>query len=87
MNSRRARRLREYQRLKSLSEDYGHTMPEASRHRLEEQIAALEPQWARRRAGSRVTFRVRFDNGFVLEGAHQDILTPLEAAGDPSAGF
>jgi hypothetical protein len=70
--------VREYQRLKALFEDYGHTMPEASRERLEGQIAALEPEWAaHQERGSRVTVRVRLDNGFVLDGAHQDILTPL----------
>ena len=70
--------VREYQRLTALFEDYGHTMPEASRKRLEAEIAELEPQWAaHRKQGIRVTVRVRFDNGFVLDGAHQDILTPL----------
>ncbi len=70
--------VREYQRLRALFEDYGHTMPEASRKRLEAEIAVLEPQWAaHREQGNRVTVRVRFDNGFVLDGAHQDILTPL----------
>jgi hypothetical protein len=70
--------VREYQRLKALFEDYGHTMPEASRKRLEAEIAVLEPHWAaHREQGTRVTVRVRFDNGFVLDGAHEDILTPL----------
>ncbi|KJS60946.1 hypothetical protein [Streptomyces rubellomurinus] len=70
--------VREYQRLKALLDDYGHTMPAASRQRLETEIAALEPQWAaHREAGERVTVRVRLDNGLVLDGAHQDILTPL----------
>ncbi|MFD9127040.1 hypothetical protein [Kitasatospora sp. NPDC059571] len=70
--------VREYQRLKALFEDYGHTMPDASRTRLEEQIAALAPQWAaHRERGARVTVRVRLDNGLVLDGAHQDVLTPL----------
>ena len=70
--------VREYQRLRALFEDYGHTMPQASRERLEAEIAALEPQWAAyREQGPRVTVRVRFDNGLVLDGAHQDILTPL----------
>ncbi|MFI9365005.1 hypothetical protein ACIG5E_28740 [Kitasatospora sp. NPDC053057] len=70
--------VREYQRLKALFEDYGHTMPEASRERLEAQIAALEPEWAAHRArGSRVTVRVRLDNGFVLDGVHQDVLAAL----------
>ncbi|WP_371502687.1 hypothetical protein OG871_36390 [Kitasatospora sp. NBC_00374] len=70
--------VREYQRLKALFEDYGHTMPVASRERLEAKIAALELEWAAyREQGRRVTVRVRLDNGFVLDGAHQDILTPL----------
>ncbi|MBP0450975.1 hypothetical protein J5Y04_15690 [Kitasatospora sp. RG8] len=70
--------VREYQRLKALFEDYGHTMPEASRRRLEAEIAALEPQWAAYRdQGKRVTVRVRLDNGLVIDGAHQDVLTPL----------
>ncbi|WP_405014985.1 hypothetical protein [Kitasatospora sp. NBC_01539] len=69
---------REYQRLRALFEDYGHTMPAASRQQLEAKIAALEPEWTAQQArGTRVTVRVRLDNGFVLDGAHQDILTPL----------
>ncbi|MER5641043.1 hypothetical protein ABT095_29340 [Kitasatospora sp. NPDC002227] len=68
----------EYQRLSALAEDYGHTMPEASRTRLQDQLAELAPHWAaHRERGSRLTLRVRLDNGFVLDGAHQDILTPL----------
>lgn len=39
--------VREYQRLKALFEDYGHTMPAASRERLETEIAALEPHVGR----------------------------------------
>ncbi|MFJ3791271.1 hypothetical protein [Kitasatospora sp. NPDC090091] len=70
--------VREYQRLKALFEDYGHTMPEASRERLEAEIAVLEPEWAtHRERGNRVTVRVRLDNGLVLDGAHQDVLTLL----------
>ncbi|GAA2745910.1 hypothetical protein [Kitasatospora cinereorecta] len=69
--------VREYQRLKALFEDYGHTMPAASRERLAAEIASLEPAWAaHRERGRRVTVRVRFDNGFVLDGAHQDVLAP-----------
>lgn len=41
--------VREYQRLKALFEDYGHTMPAESRKRLEAEIAVLEPQWAAHR--------------------------------------
>ncbi|MFJ8433872.1 hypothetical protein ACIQ9P_21490 [Kitasatospora sp. NPDC094019] len=70
--------VREYQRLKALFEDYGHTMPAASRERLEAEIAELEPEWtAHRERGDRVTVRVRWDNGLVLDGAHQEQLTPL----------
>ncbi|WP_042380397.1 hypothetical protein [Streptacidiphilus melanogenes] len=70
--------VREYRRLKALFDDYGHTMPAASRERLETEIAALEPQWAAyQERGRRVTVRVRLDNGFVLDGAHEDVLTPL----------
>lgn len=69
---------REYQRLKALFEDYGHTMPVASRQRLEAQIAVLEPQWAAyREQGSQVTVRVRLDNGLILDRAHQHILALL----------
>ncbi|MFG3228802.1 hypothetical protein ACGF07_29045 [Kitasatospora sp. NPDC048194] len=70
--------VREYQRLKALFDDYGHTMPVASRERLEAEIAALEPEWVgHRERGRRVTVRVRWDNGLVLDGAHQDVLTAL----------
>jgi hypothetical protein len=70
--------VREYERLKALFDDYGHSMPTESRKRLEAEIAMLEAEWAaHRERGSRVTVRVRLDNGFVLDGAHEDILTPL----------
>ncbi|MFJ9770361.1 hypothetical protein ACIRVF_03860 [Kitasatospora sp. NPDC101157] len=70
--------VREYQRLKALFDDYGHTMPEASRERLEAQIAALEPEWTAHRArGTRVTVRIRLDNGLVLDGVHQDVLAAV----------
>ncbi|MER7708052.1 hypothetical protein ABTX81_34835 [Kitasatospora sp. NPDC097605] len=70
--------VREYQRLKALLDDYGHTMPEASRERLAAEIAELEPHWAAHRGrGRRVTVRVRWDNGFVLDEAHQDVLALL----------
>ncbi|MFF7459232.1 hypothetical protein [Kitasatospora sp. NPDC008115] len=70
--------VREYQRLKALLDDYGHTMPQASRERLEAEIAGLEPQWAAYRGrGRRVTVRVRWDNGFVLDEVHEDVLTTL----------
>ncbi|GAA1937152.1 hypothetical protein [Kitasatospora viridis] len=70
--------VREYRRLKALHEDYGHTMPAASRERLEAELAELEPEWAaHHERGGRVTVRVRWDNGFVLDAAHEDVLTPL----------
>ncbi|MFD5462868.1 hypothetical protein ACFWIQ_08555 [Kitasatospora sp. NPDC127059] len=70
--------VREYQRLKALFEDYGHTMPTASRERLESRLAALEPEWAaHRERGRQVTVRVRLDNGFVLDGLHQDVVAAL----------
>ncbi|MFE9427447.1 hypothetical protein ACFYNO_31255 [Kitasatospora sp. NPDC006697] len=70
--------VREYQRRKALLDDYGHTMPEASRARLAAEVAELEPEWAaHRERGRRVTVRVRLDNGLVLDGAHQDILAAL----------
>ncbi|MFC5668121.1 hypothetical protein ACFP3U_34790 [Kitasatospora misakiensis] len=73
-----SREVLEYQRLKALFDDYGHTMPAASRERLEAEIAALEPEWtAHQERGKRVTVRVHWDNGFVLDGTHQDVLTPL----------
>ncbi|MFH7598697.1 hypothetical protein WDV06_26920 [Streptomyces racemochromogenes] len=65
----------EYERLRSLLGDYGHTMPAESRKRLEEEVAALEPEWTAFQEESRVTARVRFDNGFVLDGAREDVLT------------
>ncbi|MER6216645.1 MULTISPECIES: hypothetical protein [unclassified Streptomyces] len=66
----------EYQRLNSLLGDYGHTIPEESRKRLEEEVAALEPEWtAFQEEGSRATVRVRLDNGFVLDGVPEHLLT------------
>ncbi|MEV5970395.1 hypothetical protein [Streptomyces sp. NPDC051921] len=62
--------VREYLRLASLLGDFGHQMPPASRKQLEEQVAALEEHWiAYERGRSRVTVRVRLDNGFVLDDA------------------
>ncbi|MFJ6793497.1 hypothetical protein [Streptomyces sp. NPDC091268] len=60
--------VREYVRLKSLLDDFGRDMPAESRRRLEEQVGSLEPHWtAFQRQPLRVTVRVRFDNGFVLD--------------------
>lgn len=59
---------REYLRLRSLLDDFGHQMPSASRTQLDEQVAALEEHWlAYQRQKLRVTLRVRLDNGFVLD--------------------
>ncbi|MFI5527526.1 hypothetical protein ACIA8O_03115 [Kitasatospora sp. NPDC051853] len=70
--------VREYRRLKDLFDDYGHTMPEESRKRLEAQLAALEPEWTAHQAhGPLVTARIRFDNGLVLDAAPEEILTPV----------
>ncbi|MER6097527.1 hypothetical protein ABT154_17045 [Streptomyces sp. NPDC001728] len=67
---------REYERLKSLLDDFGHQMPPGSRNQLEERVGALEPEWtAYRRDRTRVTVRVRFDNGFVLDEAPEDVFT------------
>ncbi|MFE0463447.1 hypothetical protein ACFW1A_29765 [Kitasatospora sp. NPDC058965] len=70
--------VREYQRLKGLFDDYGHTMPQASRDRLVAELAELEPVWAAHRGRDLATVRVRWDNGLVLDGAHQEVLTPLD---------
>ncbi|MFK0256979.1 hypothetical protein [Streptomyces sp. NPDC090445] len=68
--------VREYVRLKSLLDDFGHQMPPGSRRQLEEQIGSLEPAWtAHQEQQHRATVRVRFDNGFVLDGAHEQLFT------------
>ncbi|MFF2363989.1 MULTISPECIES: hypothetical protein [unclassified Streptomyces] len=65
--------VREYQRLKSLLDDFGHQMPPVSRKQLEEQVEALEEPWAAyQRQMLRVTVRVRLDNGFVLDDAPEE---------------
>ncbi|MFJ2747560.1 hypothetical protein [Streptomyces sp. NPDC087297] len=67
----------EYERLRSLLDSFGHQMPEGSRKQLQENVAALEPAWiAHQQQGLRVTVRVRFDNGFVLDGAYAELFTP-----------
>ncbi|MFE1290873.1 hypothetical protein [Streptomyces sp. NPDC058751] len=69
--------VREYLRLKSLLDDFGHQMPPASRSQLEEQVDSLEEQWtAYQRQMLRVTARVRLDNGFVLDDAPEEAFTP-----------
>ncbi|MFF4319385.1 hypothetical protein [Streptomyces sp. NPDC001568] len=68
--------VREYRRLTSLLDSFGRDMPTESKRRLEEQIADLEPEWiAHQRRGPLVTVRVRFDNGFVLDGVRQELFT------------
>ncbi|MFD6418683.1 hypothetical protein [Streptomyces sp. NPDC060194] len=62
--------VREYERLSSLLDAYGHQMPPASRQQAEEQVRALQEDWdAYRRRMLLVTVRVRLDNGVVLDDA------------------
>ncbi|MFD7629678.1 hypothetical protein ACFV7Q_27260 [Streptomyces sp. NPDC059851] len=69
--------VQEYVRLKSLLDDFGHQMPPGSRRQLEEQVSALEPAWtAHHGQQNRATVRVRFDNGFVIDGAQEELFTP-----------
>ncbi|WP_329376541.1 hypothetical protein OG625_03225 [Streptomyces sp. NBC_01351] len=69
--------VREYLRLKSLLDDFGHQMPPVSRKQLEEQVDSLEPEWiAYQGQKPRVTVRVRLDNGFVLDEARAELFTP-----------
>lgn len=69
--------VREYQRLKSLLDAFGPEMPAESRRQLEEKVGALEPEWiAHQKQGPLVTVRVRFDNGFILDGVDQGLFTP-----------
>ncbi|MCX5388090.1 hypothetical protein [Streptomyces sp. NBC_00083] len=69
--------VREYERLKSLLDSFGDGMPPESRKQLEEKVRALEPAWtAFQERGPRVSVRVRFDNGFILDGAHEDAFVP-----------
>ncbi|MET9700884.1 hypothetical protein ABZY31_28770, partial [Streptomyces sp. NPDC006529] len=52
------------------------SMPPASGKQLEEKVAALEPDWAAYQAQRlRATVRVRFDNGFILDDADEDLFT------------
>ncbi|MEU6314340.1 hypothetical protein [Streptomyces sp. NPDC047014] len=70
--------VREYVRLTSLRDDFGHQMPPASRQQLEERIGELEPHWLAYQ-GQRVlvTVRVRLDNGFVLDEASESVFAPV----------
>ncbi|MFG2296098.1 hypothetical protein [Streptomyces sp. NPDC048603] len=71
------REVREYVRLKSLLDDFGHQMPPGSRKQLEEQVGSLEPEWiAHQGRKPQRTVRVRLDNGFVLDDALEDVFTP-----------
>lgn len=68
---------REYERLKSLLDDFGHGMPAESRRQLEEKVGSLEPEWiAYQEQRLRVTVRVRFDNGFILDDTQEDVFAP-----------
>lgn len=68
---------REYERLKSLLDAYGAGMPAETKKQLEEKVAGLEPAWDAYRAEPlRVTVRVRFDNGFILDDAREDVFVP-----------
>ncbi|MGW6708130.1 hypothetical protein ACWGDE_25005 [Streptomyces sp. NPDC054956] len=67
---------REYERLKSLLDSFGHEMPAESKRQLEEKVGGLEPEWiAYQEQRDRVTVRVRFDNGFILDDADEDVFT------------
>uniref|UniRef100_A0AAU2JKZ1 Uncharacterized protein n=1 Tax=Streptomyces sp. NBC_00049 TaxID=2903617 RepID=A0AAU2JKZ1_9ACTN len=69
--------VREYERLKSLLDSFGDQMPTESRKQAEEKVDSLEPAWTAYQARKlRMTVRVRFDNGFVIDGAHEELLTP-----------
>ncbi|MFF3306188.1 hypothetical protein [Streptomyces sp. NPDC002952] len=68
--------VREYLRLKSLLDDFGHQMPSASRQQLEDQVRALEGEWvAFQQRMLRVTVRVRLDNGFILDDVPEEAFT------------
>ncbi|WAL96848.1 hypothetical protein [Streptomyces sp. Je 1-369] len=69
--------VREYERLKSLLDAFGGEMPTGSRKQLEEKVGALEPAWtAFQERAPRVSVRVRFDNGFILDGADEGVFVP-----------
>ncbi|MCM1975521.1 MULTISPECIES: hypothetical protein [unclassified Streptomyces] len=76
-HDRQTEESREYERLKSLLDAYGAGMPAESKKQLEEKVAGLEPAWDAYRAEPlRVTVRVRFDNGFILDDAREDVFVP-----------
>ncbi|MFD6181884.1 hypothetical protein [Streptomyces goshikiensis] len=69
--------VREYERLKSLLDAFGREMPTESRKQLEEKVGSMQPAWtAFQERAPRVSVRVRFDNGFILDGAHEDVFLP-----------
>ncbi|MFE0685906.1 hypothetical protein ACFW17_34595 [Streptomyces sp. NPDC058961] len=69
--------VREYERLKSLLDAFGREMPMESRRQLEEKVVSLEPAWkAFQEQAPRVSVRVRFDNGFILDGADEGVFVP-----------
>ncbi len=69
--------VREYERLKSLLDAFGRDMPTETRRQLEEKVASLESAWnAFQERAPRVSVRVRFDNGFILDGAQEDVFVP-----------
>ncbi|MFD0154667.1 hypothetical protein ACWGQ4_32315 [Streptomyces sp. NPDC055721] len=77
---RQSHGAREYVRLKSLLDDFGHQMPPETLRQLEEQIGSLEPEWiAHQGRKLRVTVRVRLDNGFVLDDVPEDLFTVSDA--------
>ncbi|MFF9070456.1 hypothetical protein ACF09E_34440 [Streptomyces sp. NPDC014891] len=75
---RESEEVREYARLASLLDSFGHQMPPASRAQLEERIASLEPAWtAHQEAEVPVRVRVRLDNGFVLRDTAGHVFVAL----------
>ncbi|MGW5399578.1 hypothetical protein [Streptomyces sp. NPDC003952] len=87
-HDRQTEESREYERLKSLLDAYGAGMPAESKKQLEEKVAGLEPAWTAYRAEPlRVTVRVRFDNGFILDDAREDLFGPdTDADNDTGSG-
>ncbi|MCY0930143.1 hypothetical protein OTB20_28920 [Streptomyces sp. H27-H1] len=77
-HDRQTQDSREYERLKSLLDDFGPQLPVESKRQLREKVAGLEPAWiAYEEERLRVTVRVRFDNGFILDEAHEDLFAPV----------
>lgn len=77
-HDRQTQDSREYERLKSLLDDFGPQLPVESKRQLREKVAGLELAWiAYQEERLRVTVRVRFDNGFILDEAHEDLFTSV----------